>query len=268
MTPEDLDRRLTLARTLADEASTLALGYFRDGARLGTRMKGFQDFLTEADGAVEALLRRRVAEIFPEDGFLGEETGGTAAERLWIVDPIDGTANFARGEPYWCVSIGFLAAGRPRLGVIRMPMLDETFEAVDGKGAYLNGLPISVAGTTDMRVATVEIGWSTRRPTSTYLTLVGEAMRLGANVKRSASGALGMCWVACGRTDAYLELHINSWDVAGGLVIAREAGAAVNDFFAGDALTAGNPILAATPALAEPLAGAMGLEARSLQRRH
>jgi myo-inositol-1(or 4)-monophosphatase len=119
-----------------------------------------------------------------------------------------------------------------------------------------------------MRTATVEIGWSPRRPAATYLDLVGQTMALGANVKRSASGALGMCWMACGRTDAYLELHINSWDVAAGLVIAREAGAVVNDFFAGDGLTHGNPILAATPALAAPLAQAMRLDPGSLQRRH
>jgi myo-inositol-1(or 4)-monophosphatase len=246
----------------------LALGHFRDRDRLGTTMKGFQDFLTVADGEVEALLRRRVAEAFPGDGFLGEEDGGAQAERLWVVDPIDGTANFARGEPHWGISIGFLQGGQPQLGVVAVPVLEELFAGMHGEGAALNGRPIRVAGTTDFALAAVEIGWSPRRPTVAYIELIARIMGHGAMMKRGASGALGLCWTACGRTDAYLELHINSWDVAAGLVIAMEAGAVVNDFFAGEGLTEGNSVLAATPALAGALADAMGLDRNMLQLAH
>jgi myo-inositol-1(or 4)-monophosphatase len=268
MTADQLARRLAFAEDATREAARLALEYFHNRDRLGTKMKGFQDFLTVADGEVEALLRRRVGEAFPGDGFLGEEGGGAAAERLWVVDPIDGTANFSRGDPSWCVSVGYLEHGRPALGVIAAPVIGETFTALRGDGAHRDGKPIRVAATTDMRTAAIEIGWSARRPLKSYVGLIEKVMTLGASAKRSASGALGLCWAACGRTDGYLEQHINSWDVAAGLAIATEAGATVNDFFAGNGLAEGNPILCATPALAGVLADAMGLDRRHLIERH
>jgi myo-inositol-1(or 4)-monophosphatase len=266
MRGDDLHQRHIAAAALANEAAALASSYFQDRARMGTKMKGFQDFVTEADGAVEDLLRRRIAETFPADGFLGEEGGGSNSDNLWIVDPIDGTANFARGEPHWAVSIGFVRQGVPEIGVLAMPTLNELFAARRGHGATRNGEPIRVSGIDDMRTAAVEIGWSARRSTASYIGLVAKVMEMGATVKRSASGALGMAWAACGRVDAYLELHINSWDVAAGIVLAREAGAVVNDFFRDDWLDDGNPILVATPALADTLADAMALERRQLLR--
>jgi myo-inositol-1(or 4)-monophosphatase len=204
------------------------------------------------------MLRARLARLFPGDGFFGEEGGGEGAENLWIVDPIDGTANFARGDRQWCISIGFAHQLKPVVGVIHAPMLDETFAARTGCGATLNGLPIKVASTAQINAASVEIGWSSRLPFAGYADLVTKVGALGAAPKRSASGALGMAWVAAGRTDGYLELHINSWDVAAGIVIVTEAGGVVNDFFAGDGLHNGNPILAAIPAFAAPLRSAMG----------
>jgi myo-inositol-1(or 4)-monophosphatase len=266
MSGDDLHQRHIAAAALANEAAALASSYFQDRARMGTKMKGFQDFVTEADGAVEDLLRRRIAETFPADGFLGEEGGGSNSDNLWIVDPIDGTANFARGEPHWAVSIGFVRQGVPEIGVLAMPTLNELFAARRGHGATRNGEPIRVSGIDDMRTAAVEIGWSARRSTASYIGLVAKVMDMGATVKRSASGALGMAWAACGRVDAYLELHINSWDVAAGIVLAREAGAVVNDFFRDDWLDGGNSILVATPALADTLADAMALERRQLLR--
>src|SRR5262245_25480698 len=118
MTEDDLHQRYVTAIALADEAAALASSYFEGRFPLGTRMKGLQDFVTDADRAVEALLRRRIAQSFPFDGFLGEEGGGSGADNLWIVDPIDGTANFARGEPHWAVSIGFLRHAVPEIGVL------------------------------------------------------------------------------------------------------------------------------------------------------
>jgi myo-inositol-1(or 4)-monophosphatase len=249
---------------LADEAATLASSYFHDRDRIGARLKGFQDFVTEADRAVEALLRRRIAEMFPGDGFFGEEEGGSRADKLWIVDPIDGTANFARGAPHWAVSIAFVREEIAEIGVLAVPTLRELFAARRGHGATRNGIPIRISGIDDVRTAAVEIGWSPRRSTASYLGLIGKVMEMGVSVKHSASGALGMAWAACGRVDGYLELHINCWDVAAGFVLAREAGAVVNDFFLGDWLEKGNPILVATPALAGPLATAMGIDDRLL----
>ena len=257
------DRDLTLRRLamegLAREVGVLAMGFFADLDSLDTQMKGDQDFITKADGAVEALFRQRIAEAFPDDTVLGEEMGGGGSDRLWIIDPIDGTANFARGDRQWCVSIAFVTEGRPQLGVIHAPALDEAFTAQRGGGACLNGRPIRAAETRDMRRSVIEFGWSTRLPTRHYIDGVARFYEAGAHVKRGASGALGLANVAAGRTDGYGELHINSWDAAAGLLIAEEAGARINDYFSGDWLTDGNPVLAAAPHLWEPILAASGI---------
>jgi myo-inositol-1(or 4)-monophosphatase len=260
MTDHDLARRFHAAHAIALACGDLAMRHFRDREGLGITMKGDQDWLTVADGAVETLFRQLIAEAFPEDSVMGEEQGGAESDRLWIIDPIDGTSNFARGDRNWCVSIGFLHQGRPEIGVIEAPALGETYLARRGRGATLNGEPIRAAATVDIRKATVECGWSKRRPLEEYLGIVERCFRAGAAVKRSASGAMGLAHVANGRTDAYAELHINGWDVAAGVVIAAEAGARVSDFFAGDWPKHGNPILAVARGLAEPMARMTGIK--------
>lgn len=251
---QHLSLRLAAAETIARDLGALALSYFNDSSRLAVSMKGAQDWLTAADGAVEAEFRRRIAELFPGDAVMGEEMGGGSSDRLWIIDPIDGTANFAHGDRQWCVSIGYLDHGKPTLGIIYLPSLGEMFVARKGHGATLNGKPIKAAATAELSRATLEIGWSNRRPLDEYLSRVRAAFEAGANVKRSASGAMGLAYCACGRTDAYIESHINAWDVAAGVVIAAEAGAYVNDFFAdAHVLKNGNPIVAAAPGIAEAM---------------
>lgn len=266
MTETDLTLRFHAGRSIVAELGEVALGYFNDQASLGVTMKGAQDWLTKGDGAVEKLFRQRIAEAFPGDVVFGEEQGAGAAkgaekaENLWIIDPIDGTANFAHGDRQWCVAVGFLRKGRPELGFVLSPALDEFFIARRGGGAVLNGRPIKPSGLRSMKSATIEVGWSARRPIATYLDAVKACMEAGANVKRSASGALGIMHAAMGRTDGYAEAHINSWDVAGALVIAKEAGCYCNDFFKGDAILKGNPILVATPGIAKALSKLTGYE--------
>lgn len=255
----DIAARFRAMQGMGIELGRLAMTYFTDRASLGTSMKGFQDWLTVADGKVEAAFRGMIAETFPGDAVMGEELGGGAHERLWIIDPIDGTSNFARGDRMWCVSIGFVLDGRPELGTIHAPALGETYLARRGQGATMNGEAISVAPTTDIRRASVEIGWSPRRPLDAYLGPVRAFFEKGASVRRSASGAMGIAHVANGRNDAYVEAHINAWDVAAGLVIASEAGALANDFCAGDWLRNGNPIAVATPGIATAVTEATGL---------
>lgn len=259
MTPAELELRRHAAISLAAEAGRLAMDYFGKEDRLGVTMKGAQDWLTVADGAVEAFLRERLTALFPGDAVIGEEAGGSAGEALWILDPIDGTANFARGDRNWCISIGFLVKRVPTIGVVLAPALDELYVAQRGQGATLNGRPIKVSGGADLKRASVELGWSTRIPVDRYLAILERCYAEGCAVKRGGSGTLGLCHVANGRTDAYAELHINAWDVAAGIVIAGEAGATINDFFAGDGISKGNPILCATPALAARLGEITGV---------
>lgn len=250
---DEIELRRQAATGIAFEAGAIAMRYFTGVEALAVSMKGRQDWLTAGDGAVEAHIRRRLAEIFPNDAVLGEEGGGSVADKLWIIDPIDGTANFAHHDRNWCVSIAFVHGGVPEIGVVYAPALGEMFVGRRGHGATLNGDPVKVAPTDDVGRASIELGWSARRPHSAYLAIVEKLWTTGVSVRRSASGALGMVYVAAGRTDGYLELHINSWDVAAGYVIAREAGASLNDFFSGDAIMMGNPIVCTAPGIAGDL---------------
>jgi len=222
-------------------------------------MKGRQDYLTATDGAVEQLVRDAIEQRFPGDAVLGEEGGGSVdGTRLWIVDPIDGTANFARQIPHYCLSLGLLVDGQLEAGAIYEPNQDELFIAQRGKGAWLNGQRMQVSTVSEITAATVEIGWSTRIPVQTYLDMAGRAAHAGCAVRRSGSGALGLAYVAAGRIEAYAEAHINSWDVAGALLLITEAGGHVNDFWAPGGIAKGNPILASNAALAGQMQAMFG----------
>ncbi len=257
-----LERRLEAALNLAQEAGALALQLRPPpGAPVAT-LKGAQDWLTEADGAVERFLSERLAQAYPEDGFQGEEGGIARSGSLrWVVDPIDGTSNYARGSSRFCVSLALLEDRLPLLGVIVAPALGETVTACLGAGATLNGTPIRAASTSAPEQAIVEVGWSRRCPSEAYLALCDHVLGLGATLRQGGSGALGLVDVAIGRTDGYAELHINLWDVAAGLVILREAGVAISPFLDGDGARSGNPILACAPGLASALATLPGLPA-------
>ena len=207
-------------------------------------LKGRQDYLTATDGAVEQFVREQIAQRFPGDAVLGEEAGGAAdGPRLWIVDPIDGTANFARQIPHFCISLGLMVDRRLEAGAIYEPMHDELFIAERGKGAWHNGQRMHVSTVSELSAASVEIGWSTRTPVASYLDLVGRAAQAGCAVRRAGSGSLGLAYVAAGRTEGYAEAHINSWDVAAGLLLVQEAGGRVNDFWAADGVKNGNAVL-------------------------
>ncbi|MGY3234960.1 MULTISPECIES: inositol monophosphatase family protein [unclassified Bradyrhizobium] len=259
MIPAELLLRRYAVQGLVAEAGRIALDYFSRKESLGVTMKGAQDWLTVADGAVEEFLRARLAALFPDDTVIGEEGGGDASDAVWIIDPIDGTANFARGDRNWCISVGFLLDYKPTIGIVAAPALDELYVAQRGHGATLNGQKIAVSGADDIRRASIELGWSARTPSQRYLEVIGRANASGCSIKRSGSGTLGLCNVANGRTDAYAEPHINAWDVAAGIVIVAEAGGFVNDFFAGDGISKGNAILCCTPSLASQLSDITGI---------
>ncbi|MBV9052460.1 MAG: inositol monophosphatase [Hyphomicrobiales bacterium] len=247
------DLRFTAAQAVAREAGKLIRRRFEDKS-FKLSFKGHQDYLTEVDGEVERFVVSRLHALFPEDTFIGEEGERQDSASVWVIDPIDGTANFARGIAHFCISIAYLRRGKPLIGVIYDPMRDEMFCALDGAGASMNGETIKVSGLADLRAATLEIGWNNRSGMAAFVSLVEKlTVGSGAGMIRTASGALGMAYVAAGRIDAYVENHINAWDVLAGLVLVREAGGYVSDFLAGDGLSKGNPVLACTPKLRNAL---------------
>jgi myo-inositol-1(or 4)-monophosphatase len=248
--------RFDFGRALARDAGKLAHRAFGNSA---TSMKGRHDVVTEMDREVERFIRSAIAKRFPGDSIIGEEEGGGAGDRLWLIDPIDGTANYARGLPRYCVSIGYLERGVPTIGAIYDPSHDWLYSAAIGEGAWRDGTRIEVSRTAQLTAATVECGWSTRRTTEDYIALLSRVMSAGCAIRRAGSGALGLVDVATGSSEAYCELHINAWDCAAGIVIVREAGGFTNDFFAGDGLSNGNPLIATNSALSDELAALIGI---------
>jgi len=256
---EALARREAFLAELVREAAELARAGFARQTGQSVSMKGPQDYLTETDGQVENHVRARIADVFPEDGFLGEEGGGEPGVQAWVVDPIDGTANFARAIPHFCVAIAFVANGELQLGAIVNPVLDELYLARRGRGASLNGKPIRVSATTDIAATSFEMGWSNRRPLARYISAVNALFEAGSNVRRGACGALGLAYVADGRSDGYAELHMNSWDCLAGLLLVHEAGGVTGPFLSLGGLTEGAPVLAAAPGVAKTLSDATGI---------
>jgi myo-inositol-1(or 4)-monophosphatase len=256
-----LARRHLAASAIARQAGDLMRRLFLDRDGMQLSFKGPQDYLTQADAAVERLVRERLAEAFPEDQFYGEETGGTFGDSVWVVDPIDGTANFARAIPHFCISIAYAQAHVPMIGVIYNPITDEFFEGRRGHGAHLNGRRMKASAVAKLNLSQVELGWSPRRPAQDYVTMTKRVLDAGASFRRGGSGALGMAYVADGRSDGYAELHINSWDCLAGIVMVEEAGGYVCDFLAGEGMAKGNPLLATAPGIRQEMIDATGIGA-------
>ena len=252
--------RLEFSRKLARDAGRLAHSAFGQSA---TSMKGRHDVVTAMDREVERFIRKAIAARYPNDAIIGEEEGGGGGERLWLIDPIDGTANYARGIPHYCVSIGYLEHGVPVVAAVHDPSHDWLYSAARGEGAWRDGERLAVSPCADLGAATVECGWSTRRSTADYLDLISRVMAAGCAIRRVGSGALGLTDVAAGKSEAYCELHINAWDCAAGILLVQEAGGHTNDFFAGAGLTAGNPVIATNDALCAKLAAVIGISMTS-----
>ena len=254
MNIQELAGRQKFAETLAVKAGHLALQMRNTLAP--AEAKSAIDFCTEADRAVEKLVRGEIAAAYGEP-VLGEEYGHDAgtdgSAGLWVVDPIDGTTEYIHGSGRWCVSLAYMRDGAIELGVIYAPVGTRLFSARAGQGATLNGAPIRVSHLGHGTAPVIEVGWSERRSLDAYCDLLHMLVASRMEFRRRGSGALGLADVACGINDAYVELHINSWDAVVGILLVREAGGWTNDFLSGNGLTEGNLIMATTPELQQPL---------------
>ncbi|OHV69174.1 inositol monophosphatase [Mesorhizobium sp. LCM 4577] len=225
----DLDDRMHFAIDLARRAGELGLKYFRDLDNLAVESKGHQDLVSQADREVELFIRAAIAEAYPQDGIVGEEhaavTGTTG--HVWVIDPIDGTANFVHGIPAWCVVIACATNGETVVGVIHEPSTDETFYGRLGGGAFLNGKPIKTSNAASLSEGAVGTGLSNRAATKNVVTLIGLIMAEGGVFYRNASGALMLAYAASGRLLGYIEEHMNAWDCLAGMLLVEEAGGTV-----------------------------------------
>jgi myo-inositol-1(or 4)-monophosphatase len=247
-----IDDRFDFGRNLIQEAGALALHYFRQIETLHVRTKGPQDMASEADLNVELLIRNRLSERFPEDAFLGEETGRTEflpGQGIWVVDPIDGTQPFISSLTGWCVSIAFLLNGKLEIGFVSSPARGELFAGCRGAGATLNDKPIRISGATQLTDGIVAVGYSPRVKPEEFLAVFSRLLHQGSMFYRDGSGALALCYVACGRLIGYVEPHINSWDCLGALAIIEAAGGTISDFLSNDGLWKGNRLIAGPPSV-------------------
>lgn len=246
----DITSRHAFALTLAQEAGALALGFFtaRDSLEVETKADP-QDVVSRADREVEALIRARLATAFPEDAILGEEGGATSGGSgfTWVIDPIDGTMPFLSGLPHWCVAIAITDSHTTVAAVTRAPVTRDTYDAILGGGARLNGAALRIDPAQGLAGRMTAIGASHRTdPDHIGAVLVG-LMQAGGIFYRNGSGALMLASVAAGRLAGYYEPHMNAWDCLGGMLMVAEAGGQNRPFDLATMLAHGAPVLAATP---------------------
>lgn len=239
--------RYQFAQGLIREAGELAQSYFKKFETLTIKSKGLQDMASEADLNTELLIKERLQATFPEDAFLGEETGFTTFESdqgIWVVDPIDGTQPFVSGMSSWCVSIAFVKAGVLEFGMVYAPVRNELYAGGRHHPATLNSQPVRKHPGKSIKEGIVAIGYSTRVTPETFLPIFSRFVKAGGMFYRDGSGALDLCYVASGHLLGYLEPHINSWDCLGAIAVIQAAGLQTNDFLANDGLRKGNRIIA------------------------
>jgi myo-inositol-1(or 4)-monophosphatase len=224
-----------LARLDAARSAALAAGrVLLEGREAGVTVesKGLNDNVTDVDRRVETFISDFLGARFPGDAYLGEEHGGQSrgaagAAGRWIVDPIDGTQNFVRGIPDFVVSLAYEDPRRVlQVGVVYNPVRDELFAAVRGHGATLNGRPIRVSQTARPEEAITIVAAPLRRHerAPAYFEALAHVFVRTFDIRRFGAGAQDLCYVARGRADAYFELGLKEWDIAGGMVILAEAG--------------------------------------------
>jgi len=256
---DDWQRYLEVAIALAQEAGALLLDHQRRGFTVTTKQNAL-DLVTDADRASEALVVAGIRTRFPNHAILAEEGGAQGAAAThdlprWVVDPLDGTTNFAHGYPFYCCSIGVEVAGEVVAGVVEAPALGERFTAVRGGGAYLEHLRsrrrLHVTTTSDLRRALLvtgfpyDIGDRGDAPFARFARFI----RATQGVRRDGSAALDLCYVAAGRFDGFWEENLKPWDLAAGTCIAAEAGARFSTLDGSPYSIHGGDIVVANPAL-------------------
>lgn len=225
---------LETAKQAASAASAVLLQHF-DAPEIQHKHDESHNLVTQADLESEAIILQTIRKAYPQHDVLGEEgleTANVAADHLWVVDPLDGTTNYAQGLPQFCTAIAYVRAGVVQVGVVLDPCRNELFHAVRGEGAFLNGRQIRVSNRDDLRNAVIATGFYYDRGEMMRRTLHSIERLFGNNVRgirRLGSAALDQCWVACGRMDAFFEYQLSPWDYAAASLIVEEAGGRCGD---------------------------------------
>jgi myo-inositol-1(or 4)-monophosphatase len=255
-------RVLELAERLAREAGEIQRDRYETVFEVRTKSASI-DLVTEVDHACEELIVDALSAERGRDAILAEEGGGSDhadAEWRWVIDPLDGTTNYAHGYPRFCVSIGVERRGVRTVGVVYDPLLDEMFQAVRGEGATLNGRPIRVSQESDFGNALVATGFAydVRKSPEDNLDHFASVVKRARAIRRDGSAALDLCYVAAGRFDGFWEIKLHAWDVAAGLLLVDEAGGRTSDLRGNPAPRTGRETLASNGRIHDALTALLG----------
>lgn len=253
--------RSALLNVMTQAATKAGRGLIRDFGeveQLQVSVKGPANFVSAADLRAEETIRRELEKARPGYGFLMEESGeieGADKTHRFIVDPLDGTTNFLHGMPLFSISIALEREGELVAGIVHSPILNETFVAERGKGAFVNDRRLRVAKRRKLSdcVLTCGIPHRGRGEPGTFFTDMGRIIPEVAGIRRTGSAALDLAWVAAGRFDGFWERGLSSWDIAAGVLLVREAGGMVSDLDGGDRMFSRGDIVAANPEIHDEL---------------
>jgi myo-inositol-1(or 4)-monophosphatase len=226
-----MDEVLNFAMHCAFESGKIQRKYFEKS--INVRHKGETDLVTDVDMACQGRIIELIKAALPDDDIISEEKNNNfnGKKNRWIIDPLDGTTNYAHGYPFFCTSIAYEEDGQITLGVVYNPIFNELFFSRKGTGAYLNGEMIQVSAVHDLKQALLSTGFpyniaTTERNNIDHFT---NFLFKAQAIRRDGSAALNLCYVACGRFDAFWELTLNSWDMAAGSLMVCEAGGTVTN---------------------------------------
>lgn len=238
---------LDVAKQAAREGVRIIKSFRKKGIKI--QKKGFHDLVTDADVATEEAIVEVIKKQYPDDEILAEESASKhqlSDSRVWIIDPIDGTTNFANNFPVYCVSVALWEKKSPKVGIVIEVNREEEFTAIAGEGAWLNENKIQVSATSEAEHAFLGTGfpYNDLSVVDSYLKLFRQLMEDVQGIRRPGSAAFDLCCVACGRFDGFYEYSLHIWDVAAAALIIKEAGGVVSDWDGGDQWAFGERIIA------------------------
>ena len=259
---------LNVAVMAARRAGAVLGRNFNKRDKLTIEKKGHNDFVSSADIAAERAIIDVIHKHYPDHAILAEESGSHGeSDHVWIIDPLDGTTNYLHVFPVYAVSIGLQINGRLEHAVVYDPMREELFTASRGEGAQLDGRKIRVSGNADLENALIGTGFPYRQADSElgpYLSMLGKVLKNTSGVRRPGAAALDLCYVACGRLDAFWETGLQPWDMAAGTLIIREAGGMISALDGGENHLETGHVLTGTPKIYRDLAKLCAREIKAI----
>lgn len=252
---------LNIAVRAARAAGRVAMKSFAQPDQVEVSSKGLHDYVSNIDKACEEVIINTIKKSYPDHAFLAEESGehGAKGDYLWVIDPIDGTTNYIRGIPHFCISIALTHKGITQHAVVYDPVREEMFTASRGAGAQLNGYRIRVGGGKDLDGALLATGFPCRMKhlLPEYQAVFNKFFEQTADIRRAGAAALDLAYVAAGRYDGFFEAGLKYWDTAAGELLVREAGGVVTDFGGGTNHNNSGNIVAATPRVLQTMVSQM-----------